>query len=125
MIVRTCTPFATAGREGFRPATRFTCPGFPGPIPLSIFFEIILEPEIVGVPIPLDAFLFDDKRTQVGTSNTFVWNHRTGNSTYLSYVWDVKGIQVPAAGEYVLDVYVAARMMRSLVIYCNQLEPVK
>lgn len=126
MIVRTCTPLASAGQDAFAPATRFNCPAYPGTVPVWVFIEIILDPEMVGVPIPLDVFLTDNNndREQVGSSTHYVWNHRSSNNNYLSYTWKVSGLNVPKPGEYVLDMYIAARMMRSIVIYCQEPETV-
>lgn len=120
MIVRTCTPLALAGQDTYVPATRFTPTEYPGTVPLYLFLEMILDAEMVGVPIPLDAFLTDNDRNQVGSSTHYVWNHRSSDNNYLSYTWKVSGLKVPKAGEYVLDMYVAARMMRSIVIYCRE-----
>jgi hypothetical protein len=120
MIVRTCTPLAAAGTGAYKPATRFTPASYPGTVPVWIFLEIVLDAEMVGMPIPLDAFLNDNEdRKQVGSSTHYVWNHRTTNNNYLSYTWEVSDLKVPKPGEYVLDMYVAARMMRSIVIYCQ------
>lgn len=120
MIVRTCTPLASVGNEAYAPATRFSPTEYPGALPLYVFLEVILDEEMVGVPIPLDAFLTANNE-QVGSSSNYVWNNRTSNSNYLSYTWEVRGLKVPKPGEYVLDMYVAARMMRSIVIYCREL----
>lgn len=120
MIVRTCTPLASVGQDAYRPATRFTRATYPGPLPLFVLVEAVLEAELVGVPIPLDVFILDENKNQVASSNTFYWNARSGDSTYLSYIWEVKGLQVPAPGEYLLDLYVAARQMRSIWVHCRQ-----
>jgi hypothetical protein len=122
MIVRTCTPLAAAGADAFTPATRFTPAEYPGTVPVWVFLEVILDAEMVGVPLPLDVFLTDNDREQVGSSTHYVWNHRTSDNNYLSYTWKVNGLKVPKPGEYVLDIYVAARMMRSIVVYCREPE---
>ncbi|HEX4215262.1 MAG TPA: hypothetical protein VIA06_18225 [Candidatus Dormibacteraeota bacterium] len=117
MIVRSCTPLAATG-DGYRPTTRFGCDHYPGTVPLHIFFEVILQPELVGVPIPFDVALSDESHTTLGSDYTFVWNKRRGDNTYFSYIWRVEGIQVPKPDEYLLEVYIAARLLRSIWIHC-------
>jgi hypothetical protein len=120
MIVRTCTPLASAGQDAYRPSTRFTRASYPGPLPLFVLVEAVLDAEMVGIPIPLDAFLLDENKNQIASSNHFYWNARSGDSTYFSYVWKVAGLQVPAAGEYRLDLHVASEQMRSIWVHCRQ-----